>query len=295
MSQGLLNNLANPTNHVAEAYQARTKQFDDQQRQKDNDMLKVFEFAGDGHIEEARYYAQNKGLEVPQEIYSNADFAKGLTLAGKIYGDDPVAAQKFTTAWIQNPQGDFQSRLAAAQQAAGKVIDPLDREFQRKIRLEQWKIDHKGREPYTLSPGETRYEGGKAVASTPAKPPIDRFKAGADAYNASVQSGLSTPQQAEAARQSAYQEWDAIYGQNPAGAASQGLVGGQAPASAQVPAQGTFSPAPAPLAQPAPASSYTQPQIPSGLPPGSVMIGTSNGKAVYQAPNGDRFIDDGNP
>lgn len=296
MNNGLLNQLAAPVNNVAQAYESRTSALQQQdkaeadlQRQKDNDMLKVFEFAGDGQVNEAKYYAQTKGLEIPQEIYSNADFAKGLTLAGKIYGDDPVAAQKFTTAWVQNPTGDFQTRLAAAQQAAGKAIDPNDREYQRKIQFEMWKMKNIPKDPFTLNPGETRYDGtGKPMASTPPKPPVDRFKAGADAYNATLQSGMATDAQANAARESAYKEWDQIYGQPPAPpvppAASPGLTGGG------------FSPAPAPLAPQNGAVTSTQPpQIPSGLPQGSVMIGTANGRPVYQAPNGDRFVDDGNP
>jgi hypothetical protein len=305
MDQGLVNQLAQPTNHVAQAYEARTgalqKQHTDEaalQRQKDNDMLKVFEFAGDGQVNEAKYYAQTKGLEIPPEIYSNADFAKGLTLAGKIYGDDPVAAQKFTTAWIQNPQGDFQTRLAAAQGAAGKVIDPNDREYQRKINFEMWKQKNIPKDPVKLTPGETVLDGTsfKPMYSTAPKPPVDRFKAGADAYNASVQSGMSTPEQAELARNSAYAEWDSIYGHQAApgtpAPASPGLTG-TAPAT---PTHPGFTPAPAPLAQPQqPMTSAQPPQIPSGLPPGSVMIGTTNGRSVYQAPNGDRFVDDGNP
>jgi hypothetical protein len=154
--------LANPVNHVAQAYQARTQQFDEQTRQKDNDMLKVFEFAGDGRLDEAKFYAQSKGLEadVPPQVYENADFAKGLTLAGKIYGDDPVAAEKFTTAWTQNKTGDFQGRLAAAQQAAGKPIDPNDREYQRKIAFEMWKLKNVPNKDggFTLAPGQTRYD-----------------------------------------------------------------------------------------------------------------------------------------
>lgn len=301
MNQGLLNQLAQPTNNVAQAYEARTGQLQKQhadeaaaQRQKDNDMLKVFEFAGDGQVNEAKYYAQTKGLEIPEEIYSNADFAKGLTLAGKIYGDDPVAAQKFTTAWIQNPQGDFQTRLAAAQGAAGKPIDPNDREYQRKIQFEMWKMKNLPKDPLKLSPGETVYDPKtyQPLASTPPKPPVDRFKAGADAYNAAVQSGMQTPEQAAAARDTAYKEWDAIYGQSAApgapGLASPGLTGGSTQAQ-------PFNPAPSPTARPQQPVSSVQPQIPSGLPPGSVMIGTTNGKAVYQAPNGDRFVDDGNP
>lgn len=293
MDQNLLSRLQQPTNTVAQAYEARTQQLDAKRQeeaaaqqkaieQRDNDMLKVFEFAGDGRTEEAKFYAQQKGLQIPEEVLGNADFAKGLTLAGKIYGDDPVAAQKFTTAWMQSNGGDFQSRLAAAQQAAGKVIDPADREYQRKIQFELWKqknIPASGGGGFSLTPGQTRYDAsGKQIASLPAEPPISRFEAGQRAAQAVMQGGLSSQAEVEAARRAAESAWDAAYGQqSPAaggGGVSPGLASGGAPAAPVQP---------------------QQPQIPSGLPPGSVMIGTANGRPVYQAPNGERFIEDGNP
>lgn len=293
MDQNILSRLQQPTNVVAQAYTDRTSQLEakreaDAQKQqqaitqRDNDMLKVFEFAGDGRTEEAKFYANQKGLQVPDEVLRNADFAKGLTLAGKIYGDDPVAAQKFTTAWMQSGGGDFQSRLAMAQQAAGKVIDPADREYQRKIQFELWKQKNlpaggNGSGGFSLAPGQTRYDAqGKQIASIPAQPPISRFEAGQRAAQAALQGGLASTDEVEAARQSAYASWDAEYGAKPpagSGSVSQGLSG---------------------IPQGAPQAPQ-QPQIPSGLPQGSVMIGTANGRPVYQAPNGERFIEDGNP
>lgn len=290
VDQNILSRLQQPTNVVAQAYTDRTNQLDAQREaeakkqqdaitQRDNDMLKVFEFAGDGRTEEAKFYANQKGLQVPDEVLSNADFAKGLTLAGKIYGDDPVAAQKFTTAWMQSGGGDFQSRLTMAQQAAGKVIDPADREYQRKIQFELWKLKNlpkSGASGFSLSPGQTRYDAaGNPVASVPQGPPISRFEAGQRAAQAVMQGGLSSQEQVNQARLAAEQAWDQSFGQQNGGGTgvSAGLAGAPAAAS-QVP---------------------TQPQIPSGLPQGSVMIGTANGRPVYQAPNGERFIDDGNP
>lgn len=390
MNPNVLNALSQPTNHVAQAYTARTEQLDkqrrDEQTQKDNDMLRVFEYAGDGRADEARYYAQAKGLEVPDQIYTNADFAKGLTMAGKLYGDDPVAAQKFTQAWMSNPGGDLQARVTAAQQAAGAPIDPNDREYQRKMAFEIWKRDN-----------------------FPSAPNTSRFEAGQEAYDSVIRGGISSPEQADQARQEAYKYWDQEYGGAggmPGAGASPGLVGGQVslpgfgtapPLSVRNNNPGNMRPvgasagfqqfdtpqagmdamrqdlaakisgnSPAMAARfgqnyaptlanviatwappeenntaqyvmyvsqqtgigpnqplslqdidrlvpamiqmeggaqagqyfnasaPAP-SAPGQQQIPSGLPQGSVMIGTANGRAVYQAPNGERFIDDGNP
>jgi len=147
VSSSLVNTLAAGANPTAEAYNQRTEQLDAtrmaSEKQADADMLRVFEFAGDGHVDEARFYAQQKGLQVPDQVYSNADFAKGLTLAGKIYGDSPEQAQKFTQAWVSNPQGDFNTRLTAAQQAAGAAVNPEDRQLQKQIALESWKMKHR--------------------------------------------------------------------------------------------------------------------------------------------------------
>lgn len=205
----ILNSIANPVNHVAQAYTARTNQLEADQKaetqQRDNDMLKVFEYAGDGRTDEAKYYAQQKKLEVPQEIFSNADFAKGLALSGKFYGDDPEGAQKFTLAWVSNPNGDFLSRFNAATQTAGAPklkASTLDN----KIQFEMWKLQN-----------------------IPEKPPISRYEAGQKAYNASLQGGMALPADMEAARQKAMLDWDAEFG-SPA-TPSTGLVGGGAGAT----------------------------------------------------------------
>ncbi len=63
-------------------------------------------------------------------------------------------------------------------------------------------------------------------------------------------------------------------------------IGGSQPAPAAAP----------PAAPQTPTQSLASPsQIPSGLPQGSSQIGTSGGKPVYKAPNGDMFIDNGAP
>lgn len=137
-------------NPAADAYKTRTQDLQ-QNRQaeaklaqeetdrKDREMLRVFEMAGDGYVEEAQYYAKTKGINAPQEVFTNANLAKGLSLAGKIYPGDPAAAQKFTQAWMMTP-GDMNARLAAGQQAAGVPVNPDDRMLNRQIAFEQWKL-----------------------------------------------------------------------------------------------------------------------------------------------------------
>lgn len=254
MDNNIVNRIANPVNEVASAYQGRTNQLTQQreaesakeaaaQQQRDNEMLKVFEFAGDGYVDEARYYAQQKGIEVPDAVYKNADFAKGLTLAGKIYGNDPAAAQKFTQAWM-GTQGDFDTRLTQAQQAAGVPINPEDRELQRKIEFERWKLNNvpRGSDSFTLGPNDVRYgSDGTEIARGPSQPPISRYEAGQKAYNEAMGSLTGSPDIAEQAMQRAYAEWDAAYG-------NQG--GGQQPMqNQQMPTPQPVEPTQAPSAQ----------------------------------------------
>lgn len=251
MNQNLINNLAQPVNHVASAYEARTGQLEakreqDQakeaaaQQQRDNDMLKVFEFAGDGNIEQAKYLAQSKGLEIPEDIYSNADFAKGLSTAGSFYGDDPAGAQRFTMAWMQTQDApSYADRVLMASQMAGAPIDPSDRNFQQKIRFEQWKLQNlpqTGGE-FSLSPGQTRYDAqGKVVANVPAEPPVSLFQAQQSAINAarSGSIGRMAPEEEQRIIDEATARWNAAYsgggGQAPTApqnnTVSNGLVGG---------------------------------------------------------------------
>ena len=274
------------SNPVAEAFEARTGQLSAQrnaaEKQADDDMLRVFEFAGDGHIDEARFYAQQKGLQVPDQVYTNADFAKGLTLAGKIYGDNPEQAQKFTTAWMAN-QGDFNTRLAAAQTAAGSASNPEDRQLQRQIALERWKLSNRpasekrdirtinNRLVELMPDGTTKelYNGGGTG--------FDPVEIGTKAYNSALSGGLSDNPQAQA--QDAVNFARGLYDQTQQAAPPPSTV-------LRAPQGATPN-----LIQ----SSSPQQQIPSGLPAGSVMIGTANGRPVYQAPTGEKFIDDGNP
>ena len=158
MNQNLLNQISQPVNHVAKAYEARSGQLQQQrdakqaaelevQKQRDNDMLKVFEFAGDGRVDEAKIYAQRKGIEIPNEIMGNADMAKGLSFAGKFYGDDPAGAQQFSLAWMQTRnEPDTATRILKASQIAGIPIDPEDRKFRNEVNLEQFKYGLKSQD-----------------------------------------------------------------------------------------------------------------------------------------------------
>lgn len=225
-SQNLINALSQPINHTARAFEARTNQLNqersaqaqadrdardyqmkledrefDRQVQRDNQMLKVFEYAGDGRVEEAKYLAQKQGLEVPDTVFQNADFAKGLATAGELYGDDPVMAQKFTEAWLMSAnEPDLGRRVLDASQAAGRPVSPEDRQFNLWLRKEQWKkqntvdttqkefenwrrkeqwkldnIPQDASKGYTLSAGQVRYDANGNVVAQGA-PKMDNFE-----------------------------------------------------------------------------------------------------------------------
>lgn len=220
----------------------------EKERQSDADTLKVFEFAAGGHVNEARYLAQQKGLQVPDEVFSNADLAQGLSLAGKIYGDDKAAAQKFTMAWMQNP-GDMNTRIAAAQKAAGVATNPEDRTLNRQIALEKWKIENKvgdgADRSFSLSPGQIRYDAaGNIVAQAPAETDQGRQKFVQDALSSALSNPALTAEDARAAALEASGLYDQIVGggaQTQPTQASPGLVSqpqGQQQVSQPQPGQG---------------------------------------------------------
>ncbi len=194
-------------------FQMEQQRFDlDKQKQSDSDMLKVFEFAGAGYGDEARFLAKQKGLNVPEEIFSNADFAQGLSLAGKIYGDDKVAAQKFTQAWMSSPGGDMNTRIAVAQQAAGGATNPEDRTLTRQIALEKWKLNNKvggSDNGFTLTPGQRRYDAsGKVVAEAPAEMDSNKVKYVQDVVSSAM--GGFNPVDPNLAKQAA-EQYDQLF------------------------------------------------------------------------------------
>jgi len=208
---------------------------------KDADMLKVFEFAGAGYVDEARYLAQQKGLQVPDEIYSNADFAQGLSMAGKIYGDDKVAAQKFTQAWLATPPGtDTQARLSAAQQAAGLATNPEDRTLQRQISLEKWKINNRVGDgtdrSFTLTPGQVRYDAsGQPIASVPPDASDAKTKYVQDIVSSAMNSSMGQQIDMNKIANEAAAQYDQLFGSTAAtagGGVTTPMVSPQQPAAA---------------------------------------------------------------
>lgn len=151
--------MSEGANPAASAFDAKTQQLTQQrdadvsrQREEqryqqeqtdrqDDAFHKVVQFAGDGYIEEAKYFAQKRGLQVPEQVFTNADFAKGLAISRDLYAHDPAQAQKFATAW-QATQGDLPTKYMAARTAAGDPISDDDRDYRNFVRKEQFKMAH---------------------------------------------------------------------------------------------------------------------------------------------------------
>lgn len=265
-SNGLIGAIAQPTNDVAQAFGARSQQLDQQrqqrqqeeqrqQQQRDADFHKVVTYAGDGLVDEARYFAKQKGIEVPEAVYSNGVFAKGLSMAGNIYANDPEKANMFTQAFM-SAQGDLNTRFQAGLQVAGKPVNADDREFANWVRKEQWKLKNNptGGSGFTLSPGGRRYDAaGNLIAEAPAAPgeseDVEKYasKIYQDVY-ANHQKGdgmggpIPKPEESDAVARAAADNYRRAFGGGasgapaapaapavPQGQISSGLTGGQMP------------------------------------------------------------------
>lgn len=359
-SQNLLQNLTQGANPMSEAFEARTAQLDqkraeeqaaaaEQQKQRDNDMHEVFKYAGDGFVDEARYLAQQKGLEIPDQVYSNATFAKGLALSKDLYDGEPEKAQRYVTAFNATP-GDLQARHQAGIGAGGPAISSDMRSLNKQIAFEQWK--RKNPSPTTGAghwsvvntdqglvrvnkvTGETaptglmgRTGGAKPMSPTQLKaiesnaltlipgatipdqyqrPQLDpafgemiasrrqrALTAASDEFQRTQDSAAA--QQAYIAELGLDTTTDAF---DPGRNAPKILgipVGQEVPPSIMRGGQPYAIPPVAQQSAQAPMGAQGAPQVPAGLPPGSVYIGTSGGRPVYQDPSGGQYIDDGNP
>lgn len=295
---------ANSTNNVRDAFDSRTAQIDQQraqeEKQRDQDFHTVVKYASDGLTNEAKYFAQQKGINVPEEVFRNADFAKGLAIAGDLY-DDPVAAQKFTTAYVST-QGDRMARYNAALAAGGKPLGKDDRElnlYAKKLQLQQQYGGSGADRGFSLSPGETRYDAnGNVVAAVP-KEDDGAYEAYSKAYNAAISSGLMNAEMADAAAKQAVAQYKSMRPAQPTLPQSTNPYAGRGNPAINTPynqidpmmidSNGELLPPQAPN------QNINTNQIPIGLPAGSVMIGTANGRPVYRDPQGNEYIDDGNP
>lgn len=345
VSIGLLRGTDSP-NPMAESYKEKTAQIDagheaERKRmqedidRKDREMLTVFELAGDGRIDEAKMYAQSKGVNPPPQIYENAAFAKGLAISGQMYPGDPAAAQKFTMGWMSS-SGDFQTRLMAGQQAAGNPVNPDDRMLQRQIALEEWKLKHRGEDALTpyqsamidiqnrrLSLDEQSAKTGnikdnfmtvdgvayqimptgELVPKTQKEPDQGEYEAYQKAYNSAISSGLMTQEEANQAGQQAADMYKQFKPQQVPQNVSSGTQGGQRISTGLLDPMAASNAAIQQRQSEIGSNPMQTPDralvqsipVPPGLPPGTVYIDTLNGYPVYQDPQGNRYVNDGTP
>lgn len=140
---------ADSPNPTQDAFEAKTQQLT-QQREKQNAALQaeqdrknsVFKqalsYAGDGYFNEAKYFAQQNGIEIPDEMLKNSIFSKGMSNAMELYDDDPEAAQRYTAGFV-SADGDLMTRHRAGYAAGGKPRSKQDRElalYERKLQLD---------------------------------------------------------------------------------------------------------------------------------------------------------------
>lgn len=304
---------AQSANNVGDAFDSRTAQLEQERAQKekqqDADFHTVVKYASDGLTNEARYFAQQKGINVPDEVFKNGDFAKGLSIAGDLY-DDPATAQKFTTAYMST-QGDAMSRYSAGLGAAGKPMSKSDRElalYAKKLQMQQ-QYGGGADKGFSLSAGETRYDSnGNVIAASP-KQDDGAYEAGVKAVNAYLSGGVGVtddgmqkvydaavsrykdmhPQQATSAAPP--QSTNPYAGRgNPAVTTPYQniqpvIMDGSGNMSATQQGQGRLTPPPAPQAQ-------QQTQSSTVIPQDYKLIGkTPEGYNLYQAPDGEQYAD----
>lgn len=197
---------ANPTQ---DAFEAKTQQLTQQrekqnaamqaeQDRKNNVFKQALSYAGDGYFNEAKYFAQQNGIEVPDEMLQNSAFSKGMSNAMELYDDDPEAAMRYAQGF-SNAQGDLMARHTAGFAAGGKPRSKADRElalYERKLQIESKYRPSGGGGGFSLSAGQTRYDNaGNIIASAPAAGG-DMQKLWLNTYNEAI-AAMRTPEQAK--------------------------------------------------------------------------------------------------
>lgn len=115
-------------------------------KERDTLIGNVLEKAANGEVDLAKYEAKRNGLNIPEEFYSNGDFARAMSLANKAYPDEPDKGQVFVRAFL-NSQGDVQSRALVALKSAGKPTNAGQRSLANSIALAKFNAEQKKQQP----------------------------------------------------------------------------------------------------------------------------------------------------
>lgn len=112
-------------------------------KERDGMIAKVLDMSAAGNVDEARYLARQNGIELPNEMYANGEFARALSLSAKAYPDEPQKAQMFAQAYMSNP-GGLQERVNAGIQAGGMPTSASQRQLSNQMALLEWKKANPG-------------------------------------------------------------------------------------------------------------------------------------------------------
>jgi len=228
-SDFLIRNLSQGANPTAESFAAKSQELQGErdrqareqqaeQDRKDNQIHQVIKYAADGYTDEARFLAQQHGLQVPDAIFRNGDFARASALVGDLYGatGEQDKGQKFLAAYMQVP-GDAVSRYRAAVQAAGLPMGKSEYDLQKleaELKLKQKYATPTADQYFTLGEGQSRYDAaGNVVASGPPKRDTAENKVWTDAYNRAIEAstfnlGIDPAETANAALAEYRQQFD---------------------------------------------------------------------------------------
>jgi hypothetical protein len=166
-------------------------------KERDVQIAKIFEMIGNGNGEEARYFAQQAGVNIPQQFFANADLARGMAFSQKAYPDEPDKGQRFFVAYTST-QGDMSAKVQAGMASAGPPTSASMRQLQNSMALAQYQntlatnkpvlMTGNGGGAYTVNaasgeatPVMTRGENGQQEAFRPTSGPNMRGAGGSAA------------------------------------------------------------------------------------------------------------------
>ncbi len=124
---------ASAFNSETEALQTQAKNTVETNEAKDHIIGKVLEYAGNGQVDEARFVAQQNGIQLPEQIYTNSKMAKLGSVAAQLYPDDPNKASAYMVAGMHlaasNPASTFLDWSKAGMASAGTPLTVNQREI----------------------------------------------------------------------------------------------------------------------------------------------------------------------
>lgn len=101
---------------------------------RDKQVAGVMEMISNGHADEARHVAQRNGIQIPENLFQNADIARAMAFSQKAYPNESDKGHVFYQAFIQT-QGDMMAKVNAGIAAAGRPENTAQRELQKAMAL----------------------------------------------------------------------------------------------------------------------------------------------------------------